>query len=144
MDLLSGAQRTEITLALQDVFDTFCKTPITYNHATLYADDFMEGTGNTQIATFQLSGFVEYMDDRAKETLEGDYYRADVAILFGLSDLQSAGCINGQDVPIFVPFKDKMVINGESFTVSAVHPEGAFSKRNEAVKVFGYRDVKPT
>ena len=65
MDLLSGIQRQAIRNALQNVFDTFCKTPVKYHLKGESVDRWQEDKDDEGDVVHNLMGFVEY---RGNET----------------------------------------------------------------------------
>lgn len=143
-DLLSAAQHAQIRNALQDVFDTFHDTPVTYHLAGAGADDTMEDFNDKQYTDYVVKGFVEYPKDKIELAQEGAYDNCDVKVQFGLDDLNNAGLINAENLPIFVAEQDYMTINGERFRVTFVGVDGAFERKNVLVYVKGYRDEKLT
>lgn len=146
MDLLSATQRLQIRGALQNVFDTFCKTPIEYHLKGESADRWQEDKDDEEDAVHTLMGFVEF---RANETDEVDWKRdgllddAHLSVLLGLDDLIALGLINPTtNEPIFDVTRDEMKINGEWFRVIFKAIEGAFEQKNVMVKLYGQRMAK--
>lgn len=144
MDLLTSAQRAVIRGALQNVFDTFCKTPIAYHLKGESLDTWGEDREDEQDTVKNLMGFVEYNDnDNVKWSMDGMTDLAHLSVLFGLDDLEAEGLIDPVTFePIFDVTKDEVLINGEWLRVIFSAVEGAFEHKNVMVKIYCQRMLK--
>ena len=143
MDLINDQQHTDIRNALQDVFDTFMDTPVTFHIVTGYANDFMEGGGETT-TTVTVNGLVEWAGtegSKAAQTTDGTTQENDVTASFGFDDFDDAGLVDG-NLPTLVSGRDWMEINGELYDIDLPVPSGPFQQRNVMVVVQGKRQIK--
>lgn len=140
-DLLTAAQRLQIRGAIQDVVDTFAKTPVLYKLKGNYVDDRMEET-NPQYTDYNLVGFVEYSSNDSDEMVldvDGNIFKPSITVLLGLDDLIALSLVDADFMPIFKPESDKFIVNGVSYKVKFVNVEGAFEQKNLVVNIYGER-----
>lgn len=140
MDLITDQQHTQIRSALQDVFDTFMDTPVTFHIVTSAVSDFMEG-GNETTTTVTVLGLVEWAGSKAAQTTDGTAQENDVTASFGLDDFDDAGLVAG-NLPTLVSGRDWMEINGELYDIDLPVPSGPFQQRNVMVVVQGKRQIQ--
>lgn len=144
-DLLSQAVRDQIRLALGDVTDTFCKTPITWIKRSEVNSRFGEDNASGTEQTYNLLGFVEYGDQETDEVYTKDGGKLDkgsVEILMNYAAIEAAGLGNADNLTEMVAERDKFICNGEKFECTFVKIEGAFEAKNILVIVRGERDEK--
>lgn len=145
MNLLSPAQQAEIRLALQDVIDTFHDTPITYQKYVSKVDDFMEDFDNKTYEVFSFVGFVEYQNaikSELEETAQGAYNKAEVTVTAGIDNLQAVGLIDTDNMPIFTPEEDRMIVNGIAYVITFVGVDGALQQKNVLAIIKGRKIPK--
>ena len=143
MDLINDQQHAEIRAALQNVFDTFMDTTVTLHIVTGYANDFMEGGGETT-TTVTINGLVEWGNTegaKAMHTTDGALQENDVTASFGLDDFDNAGLVEN-NLPTPVSGRDWMEINGEIYDIDLPVPSGPFQQRNVMIVVQGKRRIK--
>jgi hypothetical protein len=135
MDLLNPTQRAAIRSALQDVFDTFHKTEVTYKRQTSSADDFME-TLTPTYSSVKIDAQVEYDGNTMAADTDGALDAMEAKVTFGFDNLYAKGLIDAFTLqPLFKPEIDFMDISGKSYKVISVNTEGNFQARAEMVVV---------
>jgi hypothetical protein len=139
MDLLTAQDHLDINAALGDVFDTFHKTPVLYEVAGSYANDYMEGSEDKQYTQYTLMGLVQYPAKDIMETKEGAYDDHQVVVQVATSALAAQDLLTVEDLPIFRPETDRMTINGETFIITFAGVDGPMQKRNVLTIIKGRR-----
>jgi hypothetical protein len=139
MNLISDSKHAQIRNRLQDVIDTFFKTPVQYHlHSTEFADGTMQKVNKPYIE-HNLHGFVEYPDTDGTEIdegTEGAIERTEVKIMFGYDDLDKLGLISNL-LPIFRPEEDEFIVAGKTYKVTFAAVDGALQPNNVLVIVHG-------
>lgn len=146
MDLLSVGQRIQIRNALQDVFDTFHKTPVTLHKAEYYGSDDCEDAGKAY-TNYTFNAAIIYGQDATDEltqTAHVGFTPKTVTLEIGLDNLTAVNLVDSENLPKFVPDNDSFTVNGETFIVTSAVVDGAFEQKNVLVIVAGRITPKQT
>lgn len=140
-DLLPASVHAQIRGAIQDVFDTFADTTITYYRAGTMISDTMED----DIASFTpvtLKGIVEYTQDDSDKLAMGPTGRmdeAEVKVTLGYDDLDALGLITN-NIPNVSTENDYFEINGERFSFILAIADGHFESNAVSIIFYGKKD----
>ena len=141
MDLLTAQDRINIRGALQNVIDTFMKTPIIFHVINGFGGDHMEDLDPSE-TNYNITGYVEYPDEVAKTDESGNTYLPDVKVSLGLDDMDGIGLIAPDTICTLRAGIDEMTVNGERFFIKFVGVEGAFEQLNILVNIIGERKTQ--
>lgn len=139
MSLLSAGQKAQIRNAIKQVTDTFAVTPVTFYLTQAVIDRFNEERKNRQYAIKELSAFVEYGSESKDDRMAGDDYWQTIKLLFNLEDLEAAGCLDANYMPLFNPASDHFVVSGVECDILKAYSEGGLEAKNVLIIVEGKR-----
>lgn len=141
MDLLSAQQHLDIRNALQNVFDTFHDTSITYymykgEGVTDTMEDYAEGAYTSHIFTV----FAEYKSVEDKDQFGGVANFDRIVLQCGLDNLISAGLVNSYGNLLTTAELDYFEIGFDKYNVSSIRTDGAFENKNILVIIEGQKE----
>ncbi len=142
-DLLSVGQRAQIRAALQDVTDTFMKTPVVYQLKGESLDRFNEDRLDEGVTTFNFNALVEYPatdGDKVKQFTEGALSTAEVQLTMNLDDLKLINFVNSSNICIGNDAKDYFTVNNQLYRVAFIGYDGPLDSKNILVVIFGNRE----
>ena len=143
-DLLSSAQHAKIRSAINDVFDTFADTVVSYYLGQDKIDDYMEDLDGRTYTQIDFNAVVEYMktdEDKVTITNEGRVDMAEIKLTVGFDHLEGLG-LTSNDSLIMRPEEDYFIVNGEKFITIFAAIDGPFESKNVAAVIYGKRDIK--
>lgn len=144
MDLLTDAERAEITGAIKDVTDTFNKTTCIISVKIDNASRMNTDTG-VVFVDYSILGFVEFGHLQSDQTFmneDGSVIKADVKCLLNMADMNAINLLDGNYQPIINMATDKMSIHGVNYRIINVSPDGALTDHNLICMI--YADREPT
>jgi hypothetical protein len=144
--LLSDDDILQFREAIKSVTDTFCVLPVVYERHGDSLDTFNEDREDEAVTSYNLNALVVYSSlsgDMANRMPVGAENLPDGYALFNLEDLQAAGLMDGNYLPLMNPAQDFMVISGARKLVIGTPVLGQFDQLNTVLKVF-FTGVMPT
>ncbi len=141
--LISPQQFENIYDSIRDVTDTFFTTSVTYRLAKPKIDRYGEGQNTGSTASFDdktMLCMVEYGLEDIDGQVIGSANFQDVVLTFNSEEWSTNGLYtNG--VLTTNGTKDYFIVNGRTYKVSQIQPDGPFETQNVLIVVMG--DLQP-
>ncbi len=123
MELITSAEFTEIRSAIQDVADTFFKTPILYKLAVDSLDEWQEER-KTVFTEYNLLALYEDTGKEIKEYLSGSSDNHAVKLTFLFDDLKKLGITRTNGGVIFNPTTDFIIVRDLEYKIRLIKYDG--------------------